>query len=138
MQSMARHRASGHTIGVSRELWQAVRVELLRIRGARRHFTRMSAPTFHLNVSHPEICCADISPGCLTSRISAASPFHPDVLHPDICIRRLTPDGKGRRFNFSDWIYPDPLIAPTRRVSQIFCTMPQCSPEASRYVPPTF
>ena len=62
--------------------------------------------------------------------------FHPDVrchfLHPDCChcIRLpctstqmftsgiLTPDRKGERFNFSGRTYPDPLIAPTRRVSQ--------------------
>ena len=30
----------------------------------------------------------------------------------------LTPDRKGERFNFSWWTYLDPLIAPTRRVSQ--------------------
>ena len=53
-------------------------------------------------------------------------------------IRRLTPDGRGERFNFPGQTYPDPLIALIRRVSQIFCTVSRCSPEASRYVRPTF
>ena len=68
-------------------------------------------------------------------------------------IWRLTPDGKGGRFNFSCQTYPDLLIALTRRVSQPFCTVSialtrrvsqpccivlQCSPEAFRYVRPTF
>nr|CAN83147.1 hypothetical protein VITISV_019817 [Vitis vinifera] len=53
-------------------------------------------------------------------------------------IRRLTPDGKGGRFNFLGQTYPDPLIALTRRILQPFCTVPRCSPEASRYLRPTF
>ena len=53
-------------------------------------------------------------------------------------IRQTYPDGKGGLFNFPGQTYPDPPIAPTRRVSQPFCTVPRCSPEASRYVRPTF
>ena len=61
------------------------------------------------------------APGC-------ASPFALGCRH---CIRLLrtstqmftsrilTPDRKGERFNFSGRTYLDPLIAPTRRVSQI-------------------
>ena len=55
--------------------------------------------------------------------------FHPDVSHPAHSIRR--------RFNFPGRAYPDALIASTRRVSQIICTVPRCSPEASRYLRPT-
>ena len=58
---------------------------------------------------------ATIPPGCIASGI-------------------MTPDGRGERFNFHDQIYPDPPIALTRRISQQFCIVPQCSPEASRYV----
>ena len=98
---------------------------------------------FHPDVSHPEICFAAIPPGCLTSgnllrhhstrmshiRNSAPPPFHPDVSHLAHSIRR--------RFNFPGRAYPDALIASTRRVSQIICTVPRCSPEASRYLRPT-
>ena len=58
---------------------------------------------------------ATILPGCIASGI-------------------LTPDGRGERFNFHDQTYPDPPIALTRRISQQFCTVLRCSPEASRYV----
>ena len=91
----------------------------------RRYYTRMShirnsaPPTFHPDVSHPEFFSADIPSGCLTSGI-------------------LTQDGKGGRFNFPGQTYPDLLIALTRRVSQPFCTVPRCSPEASKYLQPTF
>ena len=45
---------------------------------------------FHPDVSHPELCCAAIPPGCLTSGIftTAIPPgyftadIHPDILHP--------------------------------------------------------
>ena len=71
-------------------------------------------------------------------------------------IRRLTPDGRAGRFNFPGQTYPDLLIALTRRASAAdisaypesihgrhfrlpgFCAVPRCSPEASRYVRPTF
>ena len=53
-------------------------------------------------------------------------------------IRRLTPDGRAGCFNFPGQTCLDPLIALTRRVSQPFCTIPRCSPEASWYVWPTF
>ena len=73
-------------------------------------------------------------------------------------IRRLTPDGRGGRFNFPGQTCPDPLVALTRgvflsvhscgvllklpdisdRLFEIFfCTVPRCSPEASRYLPQT-
>ena len=95
---------------------------------------RNSAPlTFHLDVSHPEICSADIPPGCITSGILLRR--HSIRIFR---IRRLTPGGRGGRFNFPGRTYPDLLIALTRRVSQPFCTVPQCSPEASRYLRPTF
>ena len=105
----------------------------------RRHSTRMShirnfAPlTFHPNVSHPKFCSVDIPPGCLTSGILLRR--HSIRIFR---IRRLMPNGRGGRFNFPGQTYPNPLIALTRRVSQPFCTVPQCSPEASRYVRPTF
>ena len=95
-------------------------------RGACRHSTRMS---------HLEFYCAAIPPGCLASGIL--------LRHHSIrifCIRLLTPDGRGKRFNFLGQIYPDPLIALTRRVSQsiLHFSMPRCSPKASRYGWPTF
>ena len=89
--------------------------------------------TFHPDVSHSEFCSANIPPGCLTSGILIRRHsiwiFH---------IRRLTPDGKGGRFNFPGQTYPDPLITLIRRVSQPFCIVSRCSPEASRYVRPKF
>ena len=74
-------------------------------------------------------CSAAIPPGCLTSGTHLLRIFR---------IRRLTPDGRGEHFNFPSQTYPDPLVALTRRVSQPFCTVPRCSPEASRYVRLTF
>ena len=56
-----------------------------------------------------------IPPGCIASGI-------------------MTPYRRGERFNFHDQTYLDPLIALTRRISQQFCTVLRCSPEASRYV----
>ena len=135
-------------------------------RGARRHSTRMyhirnsATPTFHPDISPPTFH-PDKGARCHSTRMyhirnSAAPPFHPDVSHLESSrrhsirifhrhhstrmyhIRRLTPNGRGGRFNFPGQTYPDPLIALTRRVSQIFCTVPRCSPEASRYLPPTF
>ena len=104
--------ASGHTIGGRWDVWHR---------------------TFHLDVSHPEFCFADIPPGCLTSenliRRHSIRIF---------CIQCLTPDGRGGRFNFPGQTYLNPLIALIRRVSQIFCTVSRCSPEASRYLRPTF
>ena len=113
--------------------------------------------TFYPDVLHPEFCSADIPPGCLTSGIlllqhstrmshiqnSAPLPFHSDVSHSAhsiriFHIRRLMPDGRGGLFNFPGQTYPDPLIALIRRVSQPFCTVPRCSPEASRYLRLTF
>ena len=155
---MARHRASGHTIGVLRELWQAVffiwttypdricyRPGVMiasTVCFSLRESGQGSAPRillenpdgaaplpFHPDVSHLEFCSAAIPTGCLTSDTHLLRIFR---------IRRLTPDGRGWRFNFPGQIYPDPLIALIRRVSQIFCTVPWCSPEASRYVRPTF
>ncbi|WKA01519.1 hypothetical protein VitviT2T_019799 [Vitis vinifera] len=97
------------------------------------HIRNSSPPTFHPDVSHPELCSAAIPPGCLTSGIllrrHSIRMFH---------IRLLTPNGRGGRFNFPGQTYPDLLKALTRRVSQPFCTVPRCSPEASQYVRPTF
>ena len=53
-------------------------------------------------------------------------------------IRQTFPDGRRGHFNFHDQTYPDPPIALTRRISQQFCIVPRCSPEASPYVQPTF
>ena len=95
---------------------------------------------------HP--VAATFHPGCITSGILLPLPFHPDVSHLEFCCAAippgcftsviLTPDGRGERFNFPGHTYPDHLIALTRRVSQIFCTVSRCSLEASRYLRPTF
>ena len=83
--------------------------------------TRMStsgillSPPFHLDVHIQNSAVAAITPGCFASGI-------------------LTPDGRGERFNFHDQTYPDPPKTLTRRISQQFCTVPRCSPEASQYV----
>ena len=146
---MARNRASRHTIGVPRELWQAVffirttypdricyhpsvmiaSVVCFSLRESRQG----SAPPFHPNVSHPEFCSAVIPPECLTSGILLCR-HSIRIFH----IRHLTPDGRGGRFNFPSQTYLNPLTALTRRVSQPFCTVPWCSLEASRYVRLTF
>ena len=97
------------------------------------HIRNSAPPTFHLDVSHPEFCSTDIPPGCLTSRILLRR--HSIRIFR---IRRLMPDGRRGRFNFPGQTYPDLLIALTRRVSQPFCTMLRCSPEASRYLRPIF
>ena len=106
---------------------------------------------------------AAIPSGCITSGILLPPSFHPDVLHPVFCYRRhsirmshiwnstvaaipsgcltfgiLTSDGRGEHFNFPGQTYPDPLIALTpEEFRSQFCTVPRCSPEASRYVRPT-
>ncbi|RVW99488.1 hypothetical protein CK203_038488 [Vitis vinifera] len=106
-----------------------IRMELLRI--------AMCAPCHQgegsLRLAPADGPPCDIPPGCLTSEILLRRHsiwiFH---------IRHLTPDGRGGLFNFPGQTYPDPLIVLTRRVSQPFCTMPRCSPEASRYLRPTF
>ena len=115
-------RASGHTIGRRRDVWHH---------------------TFHPDVSHPKFCPANVlsypdvshPEFCLTNVLS-----YPDVSHPEFCCAAiplgcitsgiLTLDGRGERFNFPGHTYPDPLIALTWRVSQSFCTVPRCSPEA--------
>ena len=97
------------------------------------HIQNFAPQTFHSDVSHPKFCSVNIPPGCLTFEILLRR--HSIRI---FCIRRLPPDGKGGRFNFPGQTYPDSLIALTRRVSQPFCTVPWCSPEASRYVRPTF
>nr|CAN66746.1 hypothetical protein VITISV_013700 [Vitis vinifera] len=125
-----------------------IRMELLRIamrapchsgRGVPTPCTRRRPPcdlwhrTFYPDVRHPEFCSVNILPRCLTSGILLRR--HSIRIFR---IRRLMPDGRRGRFNFPGQTYPDPLIALTRRVSQPFCTVPRCSPEASRYVRPTF
>ena len=137
MQGVYPDRASGYTIGLHPDNIPPgclfIRMALLR-----RHSIQMYQPPFHPDVSqprtfhpdglHPEIYCADIPSRCLTS----------DTFHLIFCIRHLTPDGRAGRFNFPGQTYPDPLIALTQRVSQPFCTVPWCSPKASRYLRPTF
>ena len=79
-------------------------------------------------------CSAAIPPGCLTSEILLRCHFI-RIFY----IRRLTPNGRGEAFQLprldisrsSDSAYPESFAA-------IFCTVPQCSPKASRYVQPTF
>ena len=72
------------------------------------------------DISHSEFCPGDVPPS-------------PDISHP-------APDAgwERRAFQLPRQTYPDPLIAFARRVSQPFCTVPRCSPKASRYVRPTF
>ena len=177
---MARDRASGHTIGVPRGLWQAIffirttypdRICYcpgVMIASAVCFSLRESGqgsapcvllenpdgvapPTFHPDVLHPEFCSADIPPGCLTSGILLRRHstrmshirhllriFYIRHLLRISHIRRLTPDGRGGHFNFPGQTYPDPLIVLIRRVSQPFCIVPRCSPEASRYLRPIF
>ena len=98
--------------------------------------------------------CRHFPPGCSHFTLSVP-PFHPGILHPahDAGWERM-------RFNFSGQTYPNHLIAvyPDGRAVifaqchgvllklpdifdrhlEIFCTVPRCSTEASRYVPPTF
>ena len=179
---MARHRASGHTIGVLRGLWQAVffiqttysdricyhpdnippgcltfgwscsaaipsgyfasgqhstRMSYIRMELLRRHYTRMShirigARRHYTRMSH--------------IRMELLPPtFHPDVSHSAhsiwiFCIQTY-PDAGWERSVFqllrldisrsSNSAYPESFAT-------IFCTVPRCSPEASRYVPQTF
>ena len=119
------------------------------------HSTRMGIIAHSTRVGIPS-SCRHFPPGCITYGILLPPPFHLDVSHPEFCYHRhsirmshirnsaaavipsgcltsgiLTPDGRGERFNFLGQAYPDRLIALTRRVSQPFCTVPQCSPEAS-------
>ena len=159
MESMARHRASGHTIRVPRGLWQVsfssrqhiwIGYAIIRISSGQ-HSTRMP----HIRIGER----AAIPPKMshirmeLLRRHSTRMSPHPDgvalpTFHPDVsysahsirifCIQCMTPDGRGGRFNFPSQTYPDHLIAFTWRVSQPFCTVPWCSLEASRYVRPTF
>ena len=60
-----------------------------------------TATTFHPDVHIRNSTATDIPPGCFTSGI-------------------LTPDGRGGRFNFPGQTYLDPLIALTRRPTDIF------------------
>ncbi|RVW73740.1 Retrovirus-related Pol polyprotein from transposon 17.6 [Vitis vinifera] len=89
-----------------------------------------------------------IPPRCLTSGILFRPTFHPDVSHPEffsaahsIRIFRIPAPTAGwerRVFQLPGQTYPNPLIVLIQRVSQPFCTVMRCSPEASRYVRPTF
>ena len=99
--------------------------------------------SFHPDVSQSQFYPANVLPYPNVSQ----SPFYPDDFPPSriFHIRRLTPDGRGGRFKFPSQTYSDPLIALTRRASTTnisdypdFCIVPRCSPEASRYVRPTF
>ena len=156
---MARHRASGHTIGERRNVGCGrlsffIRTTYLdricyrpgvmiasAVCFSQRESGQGSAP--HILLENPDGAAPPTFHRMFHIRNSAPPPFHSDVSHPAhsiriFHIRCLTPDGRGGRFNFPGQTYPDPLIALIRRVSQPFCTMPRCSPEASRYVRPTF
>ena len=80
------------------------------------HLVHVDGPPCDVRISH--------SRNSIMSDMSGSSDriFH---------IRRLTPDRRAGRFNFPGQTCLDPLIALTRRVSQPFCTVPRCSPEAS-------
>ena len=86
------------------------------------------------NISHPEFRASTFHIKNSVRRHFTSEILCFNILHPDIS----QPDGRGGRFNFPGQTYPDPLIALTRRILQPFCTMSRCSPEASRYVRPTF
>ena len=89
-----------------------------------RHYIQLP-PTFHPGCPHPKFCYRPHSTRMFYIQNSAAAVIPPGC---------LTPDRRGERFNFLGHTYPDPLIALTRIVSQPFCTVSRCSPEASRYV----
>ena len=99
-----------------------IRMELLRMGPYTMHTLNSVRVTFHLlRISH--------------IRNSVRLTFHLLRIFHIWC---LTPYGRGGRFNFPGQTYSDPLIALTRRVSYPFCTVSRCSPEAYRYVRPTF
>ena len=109
--------------------------------GCQKLYTRLPK-AFHSAAPLFTFDCRHFTSGCHHFHPDAAI-FHPDVSHPEIYChhstwmftsRILTPDGRGERFNFLGHIYPDLLIALTRRVSQPFCIVPRGSPKASRYV----
>ncbi|RVW64179.1 hypothetical protein CK203_046335 [Vitis vinifera] len=99
------------------------------------HIRNSAPPTFHPDVSHPKFFSADIPPGCLTSEILLRQ-HSTRIFH----IRHL-PDAEWERRAFqlprsdisgsADSAYPESFAT-------IFCTVPRCSPEASRYLRPTF
>nr|CAN77263.1 hypothetical protein VITISV_024775 [Vitis vinifera] len=55
----------------------------------------------------------------------------PPTFHPDVHVRNSGAGWKRRRFNFSERMYSDHLIASTRIGEQPFCIVLRCSPEAS-------
>ena len=93
-----------------------IRMELLRI--------AMRAPCHQgegsLHLAHADGPPCDVPPSS-------------DISHPV-----PDADGRGGRFNFPGQTYLDPLIVLTRRVLQPSCIVPRFSPEASRYLRPTF
>ena len=91
--------------------------------------------SFHLDVSHLEFFSADIPSGYLTSGILSGRRSTFSGYFTSSAWRRMGKEGVS---TFPCQTYPDPLIALTRRVSQPFCTVLRCSPEASRYLRPTF
>ena len=100
------------------------------------HIRNPAAAAIPPGCPHPEFCFRRHSTRMSTSGILLSPPFHPDVHIRNFAAAVITPgcfasgiltsDGRGERFNFPDHTYPDPLIALTRRVSQPFCTVPQC------------
>ena len=102
------------------------------------HIRNSAASSFHPDVPHPEFCSAAIPPGCLTSGFWSGDVQHsPDISHP-------APDAEWERRAFqlprsdisgsSDSTHPET----DRHFKIFFCTVPRCSPEASRYLQPTF
>ncbi|RVW68511.1 hypothetical protein CK203_066231 [Vitis vinifera] len=103
------------------------------------------APDGSLHHAHAEFCTGDVPSSRIShTRNSVLVTFHSlKISHIRnsirmTChllrmfhIRQTYPDRKGGHFNFLGQTYPDPPIALTRRVSQPFCTVPRCSPEAS-------
>ena len=119
----------------------------------------MGSCTFHSTAKSFPPGCRHFTPGCQKLSIRLRRHLHPAAatLHsadaastrmyyirksaatiPPECIASgiMTPDGREERFNFHNQTYPDPPIALTRRISQQFCTVPRCSPKASRFVRP--
>ena len=93
------------------------------------HFTPCCR-RFHPDASHPELWCHH-STRMFHIRNSDRVTFH--IIRMFHIWQTYPDEGRGR-FNFHDQTYSDPSIVLTRRISQQFCTMLQCSPEASQYV----
>nr|CAN60356.1 hypothetical protein VITISV_028403 [Vitis vinifera] len=71
--------------------------------GVRIHHRRASGPHIRIGIAPG---CRHLHPGCRA------------LSTPDVHVRNSGAGWERRRFNFSGRTYPDPPIAPTRRVSQ--------------------